>query len=180
MSTLIREFEGTPSHADKDPLTGLLNRRAFEDALVRHLALARRYGADGALLLLDLDAFKQVNDEYGHLTGDRVLVAGAAALQGRVRETDAVARSGGGEFAVLLATASPGDARSVAQSLVTAIAAATAADAGMTITASIGLALVQDAEELTPQALIAQADRALYDAKATGRDRYRMGRAGLS
>lgn len=163
--------------AHHDPLTGLPNRRAFELALVRHLALARRYGGDGALLLLDLDRFKRVNDEHGHLVGDRVLVAAAAALRGRVRETDTVARLGGDEFAVLLAKASPDDARGVARSLVAAIAEETAGDAGRRVTASVGLAVVEDGAELTPEALIARADRAMYEAKATGRDRYTMERS---
>ena len=88
--------------ADHDALTGLFNRRRFEEELERHIAHGRRYGMGGALLLLDLDDFKEVNDNFGHRAGDRVLTAVAVVLTHRLRESDIVARFGGDEFAVLM------------------------------------------------------------------------------
>src|SRR5262249_36019941 len=98
-----RRFEDRLRHlADHDPLTGLLNRRSFEREVERPLAHCRRYGANGALIVLDLDHFKYVNDSYGHSAGDELIVAVADALRMRLRETDVVARLGGDEFAALL------------------------------------------------------------------------------
>ncbi len=88
--------------ADHDPLTGLLNRRRFEQELDRHVAHAQRYGTEGAVIVLDVDRFKQVNDAYGHSTGDRVITSVARVLRRRLRTTDTLARLGGDEFAVLL------------------------------------------------------------------------------
>ncbi len=88
--------------ASQDPLTGLKNRRRFEEDLRTELARSHRYGVAGALLMLDLDHFKQVNDTLGHPAGDRVLAEIAAVLRARARETDVLARIGGDEFAVVL------------------------------------------------------------------------------
>ena len=88
--------------ADHDPLTGLANRRRFEEELERHVARGRRYGMSGAVLMLDLDDFKQVNDNFGHRAGDGVMTAVAVVLRNRLRESDMVARFGGDEFAVLM------------------------------------------------------------------------------
>jgi len=88
--------------AERDPLTGVLNRRGFERELERSLAYVRRYGANAALVYLDLDAFKPVNDRHGHAAGDTVLKTAAAALVGNVRASDLVARIGDDEFVVLL------------------------------------------------------------------------------
>ena len=96
--------------ADHDPLTDLWNRRRFEEELRRQVARCRRYGEKAALLLMDLDGFKAVNDSFGHKAGDDLLKLVAAALQQRVRGTDAVARLGGDEFAVLLGNVSPDQA----------------------------------------------------------------------
>ena len=87
--------------------TGLLNRRGFERALEAHVAWTRRYGAAGALLVVDLDGFKYVNDTLGHHAGDQLIVACASALRERLRETDVLARLGGDEFAVLLPVEPP-------------------------------------------------------------------------
>ena len=88
--------------ADHDALTGLFNRRRFEQELDRHIAHGRRYGMDGALLVIDLDRFKRVNDGHGHRAGDRVLAEVASVLRKRLRESDILARFGGDEFAVLM------------------------------------------------------------------------------
>ncbi|MBI3940611.1 MAG: GGDEF domain-containing protein [Acidobacteria bacterium] len=95
-------FEAQLSHlANHDPLTGLFNRRRFEEELAHHLKAAGRYGTRGALLWLDLDGFKGVNDSLGHQAGDRFLVSLARLLEKQVRETDIIARLGGDEFAIL-------------------------------------------------------------------------------
>src|SRR5207249_9481220 len=88
--------------ADHDPLTGVLNRRRFDEELLRAILSMRSRGGRAALCLLDLDRFKDVNDTYGHKTGDDVLVAVGGVLRDRLRGTDVVARLGGDEFAVLL------------------------------------------------------------------------------
>ena len=92
---------------DIDPLTDLLNRRGFERELKRSVAYVKRYGVGAALIFLDLDGFKPVNDRHGHAAGDAVLKAVAAAIVGNVRASDVVARIGGDEFAVLLWNSAP-------------------------------------------------------------------------
>src|SRR5262249_12118920 len=95
---------------DVDPLTQTFNRRGFERALTRSLAYVKRYQAAAALVYVDLDEFKPVNDRHGHAAGDAVLKAVSAALQGEVRASDIVARIGGDEFAVLLWNVTEADA----------------------------------------------------------------------
>ncbi len=107
--------------ASQDPLTGLKNRRRFEEDLRAELARSHRYGVAGALLMLDLDHFKQVNDTLGHPAGDRVLAEIAAVLRGRARETDVLARIGGDEFAIVLPRCELGEAEEVAGEIATAI-----------------------------------------------------------
>ena len=101
--------------ADHDPLTGLLNRRSFERALEQHLARVRRYGLQGAILMIDLDGFKAVNDAHGHVTGDALLASAAARLRERLRTSDLLARLGGDEFAALLPAAGREEAEHVAR-----------------------------------------------------------------
>jgi diguanylate cyclase (GGDEF)-like protein/PAS domain S-box-containing protein len=164
-----REYEERLRHlADHDALTGLLNRRAFEEALEGHVARARRYGPAGALLLLDLDGFKDVNDTLGHHAGDELLTRCAAALTARLRETDVLARLGGDEFAVLLPMECADAAELVAHALVDVVRGL---DAG--VTASIGVAVVDD-PEAGAETLMIDADRAMYAAKGAGRDGVRM------
>ncbi|MGC9221104.1 MAG: PAS domain S-box protein [Solirubrobacteraceae bacterium] len=158
--------------ADHDQLTGLLNRRGFEAALARHCAYVQRYGARGAVLLLDLDQFKAVNDTLGHWAGDRVLASVASVLQHRLRATDTVSRLGGDEFAILLAEAGSADAKRVASSIVHDIgrnSTVIAAGLGHRVTASVGIALV-DETVTTADAALVNADLAMYDAKQAGRD----------
>ena len=107
--------------ADHDALTGVFNRRRFEEELERHIAHGRRYGMSGALLLLDLDGFKRVNDSHGHRTGDRVLTAVAGVLRHRLRESDVIARFGGDEFAVLMPVGGARRARELAKLLASAV-----------------------------------------------------------
>jgi diguanylate cyclase (GGDEF)-like protein/PAS domain S-box-containing protein len=149
--------------AEHDSLTGARNRRRFERDLSDQVARARRYGEHASLLVLDIDDFKQINDIYGHRTGDRALKAVAAALMGRLRETDVVARIGGDEFAVLLPYANADQAQMVAGSLQEAIAES-GLDTLVGLSVSIGLALI-DGETQTEEAAFARADRAMYQNK---------------
>lgn len=150
--------------ADHDSLTGLFNRRRFEEEVSGQIAYAQRYSRPGALLLMDLDTFKFVNDSYGHPSGDQVLSDVGASLSASVRETDVVARIGGDEFAVLLREAEELEAIAVAKKLVAAIRAGSKPTVG----ASIGIAPFDGDVEKTPDELLVAADIALYEAKEMG------------
>jgi diguanylate cyclase (GGDEF)-like protein/PAS domain S-box-containing protein len=158
--------------ADHDSLTGLLNRRAFSRTLDAHAALVERYGAVGALLMIDLDNFKFVNDTLGHAAGDELIVHVARLLSERLRVTDVLARLGGDEFGVLLPKAAPSAAMHVAGSLLAAIRGETITVAGTDrrITASIGVATFEDPAGVSGEEILINADLALYDAKEDGRD----------
>jgi diguanylate cyclase (GGDEF)-like protein/PAS domain S-box-containing protein len=164
--------------ADHDSLTSLLNRRRFEQELARHAAQVRRYGAEGAVMVLDVDHFKLVNDTCGHGAGDRLIVGVAAALQRRLRETDVIARLGGDEFAILLPKADRDGAEAVARSLVETIRehAAEPRDGELRppqrVTISVGVAMMDACGELTADEIVAAADVAMYAAKKAGRDGY--------
>jgi diguanylate cyclase (GGDEF)-like protein/PAS domain S-box-containing protein len=157
--------------ADRDPLTGLLNRRSFTRELNAQAALAGRYGPEGALLMLDLDHFKYVNDTVGHQAGDAVIVHVAELLTSRLRETDASARLGGDEFAVLLRKADTAGAERVADGLLEILREELIVTAGLprVITASIGVAMFE--AELSGEDVLVNADLAMYHAKQAGRDR---------
>ena len=157
--------------ADHDALTGLYNRRRFEEELDRHIVHGRRYGMDGALLVLDLDRFKQVNDGHGHRAGDRVLAGVAAVLRKRLRESDILARFGGDEFAVLMPHGGAPEAAELANLMVTAVRDEVATPAG-TLDASVGYALFEDATTSSDEVL-SQADDAMYADKAVDNRRAR-------
>ena len=197
-ATMIRDDTGRPLHllaqvqdiserrlyedglkhlADHDPLTGLLNRRGLESALESHLTRCRRYGAGGALLMLDLDGFKRVNDTLGHAAGDELIIRTAQAISGRLRDSDVVARLGGDEFAIILPVENVAQTEAVAQALVDTIRESAESMAGTPpaqVTASIGVAMFTDAT-LTGGDVLACADQAMYEAKATGKDRFAFG-----
>jgi diguanylate cyclase (GGDEF)-like protein len=156
------------SSAEIDPLTNVRNRRGFERELTRALALVKRHGSTAALVYLDLDGFKSVNDRHGHAAGDAVLKAVAAALSRSVRASDLVARLGGDEFAVLLWHLTEADAQRKARALEAVVAAATATHAGATLAvgASAGVALLRPSDR--PADVLARADRAMYTRKAAG------------
>jgi diguanylate cyclase (GGDEF)-like protein len=160
--------------ADHDVLTGLHNRRRIEQDVARQVAYAARYGTGGAVLLLDLDDFKDVNDTLGHHAGDELIKEVARLLAGRLRSTDSIARLGGDEFAVLLPEADEADARATAQSLLEVIRRHRSRfrDHHLRVTASIGIALVNDAGDGAEDEPLGRADVAMYEAKACGRDRY--------
>lgn len=157
--------------ADHDVLTGLANRRRFDNELQRHLDRSRRHGPTGALLLLDLDNFKQVNDSLGHNAGDELLVNIAGLLRRSIRATDVVARLGGDEFAVILTDADQDAARRVAELVVERIAAHASTLDGVArrVTASVGVVTFRAASEHAADVL-ALADMTMYDAKEAGRN----------
>jgi diguanylate cyclase (GGDEF)-like protein/PAS domain S-box-containing protein len=160
--------------ATHDPLTGLLNRRAFETELSRAVAFAHRYEIGAALLTLDVDHFKYINDNYGHALGDATLRHVAELLQHRLRATDVVCRLGGDEFALILPSTDSARARAVAGALLDELREDTTIRHGREVvglTASIGLTAIESRSRLTPGDLLAHADTALYDAKEAGRDR---------
>jgi diguanylate cyclase (GGDEF)-like protein/PAS domain S-box-containing protein len=152
--------------ADHDPLTGLRNRRLFEHDLRLQVARSQRYGEHAAVMMVDLDEFKAINDLHGHKVGDDTLKAIATALTRRLRETDLVARLGGDEFAVLLPHSDVRGSALVADGLVRVIAAC-AIDLGDIVvhpSGSVGVAMIDEQTESPEQVLVA-ADRAMYAAK---------------
>jgi diguanylate cyclase (GGDEF)-like protein/PAS domain S-box-containing protein len=153
--------------ADHDSLTGLLNRRRFDEELRSVVQRLRRYGGRAALLLLDVDRFKAVNDTHGHKAGDDVLVAVAGALRRRLRATDIVGRIGGDEFGVLLLETGADESRLVALELAGAIRKG---GGPVDVTASIGVVLLDERASADADDALVDADRALYAAKSAGRD----------
>jgi diguanylate cyclase (GGDEF)-like protein len=155
--------------AERDPLTGLLNRRGFDQAMAD---LGRFGPVAGAVVTCDIDHFKQVNDQFGHAAGDRVIQALAHALRHGLPQTAISARFGGEEFVAFLPQAGLAEAGILAQALRSRFAARDwrNIDIDRQITASFGVAAVAAAEE-SAKAAIRRADRALYDAKAAGRNR---------
>jgi diguanylate cyclase (GGDEF)-like protein/PAS domain S-box-containing protein len=157
-----------------DPLTGLHNRILFMDRLVHALARSERFMSPVAVLFVDLDYFKEVNDAYGHRVGDDTLVAVSRKLESAVRPADTVARLGGDEFAVLCEDmTSEKDAVVVAQRLCAALQEPVRID-GRTIkvTASIGIAFAQEGDD--PDSLLKNADAAMYKVKEGGRGTYEI------
>jgi diguanylate cyclase (GGDEF)-like protein len=167
--------------ADRDPLSDLLNRRAFDRELRNHVARGERYGVSGAALMIDVDHFKHYNDTLGHQAGDELLARVAGALATRLRKSDVLARLGGDEFAVILPDADEVAACRVAEQLLDCVRAESmdAPDGSRRqLTASIGVAFFADKPGLAGDKVMANADLALYDAKEAGRDRVALRRAG--
>lgn len=156
---------------DIDPLTDTLSRRGFERELKRSLAYVKRYGASAALIYVDLDAFKPVNDRHGHAAGDAVLRAVAAALLRSVRASDVVARLGGDEFAVLLWNVNGKAAAAKAVALERAVYATPVQWGASTLVvgASAGVVLLGALD--APADVLARADAAMYARKAERRER---------
>ncbi|HWI21413.1 MAG TPA: diguanylate cyclase [Baekduia sp.] len=156
--------------ADHDYLTGLLNRRRFERELATQLDRCNRHGERAAVLLLDIDRFKEVNDSRGHAVGDQVLKDAAEVLEQRVRGTDRVARIGGDEFAAILVETDEAGALQVGKALIQSLRETGAHG----ITGSVGIAAMRAGDGV--DAVLARADRALYAVKRAGRDGVRLDR----
>ncbi len=154
--------------ATQDPLTNVLNARAFSHELAQELSRNRRYGRPLALIYLDLDDFKSINDAHGHATGDAVLRLVADAMRSAVRQADVVGRLGGDEFAVLMPETDGDVAHAAATRLVTGIR--TVFRGTPSVTASIGVLAVSGTEAGTDE-LLRKADQAMYAAKRAGKDR---------
>jgi diguanylate cyclase (GGDEF)-like protein len=146
-----------------DALTGLGNRRAFEEALQGEVAREQRAGSSATLLLLDVDRFKQINDEHGHRSGDRCLRELAAALNGTLRPTDRCYRWGGDEFVVLLPATERSEAERIGERIAAAVGETCSRPGGGRLRVSCGLAEISDADEA--DALIEAADLALFRQK---------------
>lgn len=153
------------SLAQEDPLTGLLNRRGFFRDLARAVAYRNRYGTSVSVLLADLDAFKPINDSYGHEIGDKALVHVAALLRTNVRASDSVGRLGGDEFGIILWHADEPAAKHKAMSLEGMIAASPLAVEGLDLSlgASVGVAALEEGDRA--EDALARADRAMYARK---------------
>jgi diguanylate cyclase (GGDEF)-like protein len=161
--------------AHQDSLTGLKNRRRFEEDLHSEMARSRRDNTSGALLMLDLDNFKEVNDSLGHPVGDRVIEEIAGVLRGRMRETDVLARLGGDEFAIVLPRCGDVEAQNVAAAIAKAVREHVPKRDGVPgITASIGIAMFDGGPRASLETVIAEADAAMYAAKDAGRDAVRV------
>jgi diguanylate cyclase (GGDEF)-like protein len=155
--------------ADIDPLLDMLNRRGFDRELRRSLAYVRRYGTSAALVYLDLDRFKPVNDRHGHAAGDEVLKAVAAALKQALRESDLVGRLGGDEFAALVWNVSEHQAARKALDLESAVAGIRVVHDGalLSVAVSAGFAMLMPLD--APAEVIARADLAMYARKRSRR-----------
>jgi diguanylate cyclase (GGDEF)-like protein len=175
-----RLYEEIRHQAFHDALTGLANRALFGDRVEHALARSGRSGSMIAVLFLDLDDFKTVNDRFGHQAGDHMLRAIAERLMGIVRPGDTAARLGGDEFAVLLEDVhGPDDARLVAERLIQAIRTPTKlGDVDALVGASIGIALPTAGGERAPD-LLRNADFAMYRAKGAGKGRYEIFEASM-
>jgi diguanylate cyclase (GGDEF)-like protein len=157
--------------AGEDELTHLANRRGFSERLDHELALASRHCSPGALLMIDLDQFKAINDRHGHAGGDAVLSRISEVLQGRLRDTDALGRLGGDEFVAYLPQTSAEAGARVAEHLLTAIRdASMELGDGMCTTSSIGVAFDATSSH-GPEVMLKAADRAMYRAKRAGGNR---------
>jgi two-component system cell cycle response regulator len=160
-----------------DALTGIGNRRSFDEELANRFEHARRYGRPLTLVMIDIDHFKEVNDTFGHQTGDAVLQRIARVLQQTTRQSDFVARFGGEEFVVLLPETALLEGLQVAEKIRAAVAAD---DLQPRVTVSAGVATMPHPHVDSPDALIAAADGALYRAKESGRNRVEYEREGNS
>ena len=160
--------------ASEDALTGLNNRRRFEEELAAAMARSRREGSTGALLILDLDEFKRVNDSRGHPAGDRVITEVAEVLRRRIRESDTLARLGGDEFAVILSRCSREEAQLAAEGIACELREHRTNGVEEPITASIGIAMFGEDPRTSLATIVSEADTAMYAAKDAGRDSVRL------
>jgi diguanylate cyclase (GGDEF)-like protein len=174
--TLIAEQNsGLLREVQTDALTGVANRRCFDETLAASWLEAQRTGSALALIMIDVDHFKQFNDFYGHQRGDECLRRVAAQLRATARTSDLVARYGGEEFAVILPAASIGITMATAERLRASVAAMNVQHEGIgggaTVTISLGVASVVPGTDYSARRLVEVADRGLYSAKQAGRNR---------
>jgi diguanylate cyclase (GGDEF)-like protein len=154
-----------------DQLTGLFNRRYFLSVIEKEFSRTLRYNHPTSCLMIDIDHFKTVNDEYGHNAGDQVLVEMSQIMANCLRKSDTVARWGGEEFIILLPETPKENALQIASRILTSVSTAKFSSVPRQITISIGLAGMPEPDIDTSEKLIVAADRALYEAKNKGRNR---------
>jgi diguanylate cyclase (GGDEF)-like protein len=169
LARALAEVEQLKASSETDFLLDILNRRGFERELARSIAFIKRYGASGALLVLDVDRLKPINDAFGHAAGDQVLKAVVATLLSQIRSSDVIGRLGGDEFALLLWNLSETDARAKAASLEQAIDGLSFTFRGRTVAAgaSAGVAILGPHAEAGRA--LEEADSAMYVRKAQRR-----------
>jgi diguanylate cyclase (GGDEF)-like protein/PAS domain S-box-containing protein len=171
-----KQFDERLQHlADHDALTGLFNRRRFTEELEQTLKQSRRFAESGAVLFLDLDGFKFVNDSLGHAAGDELIIRVARLLAQSVRETDTLARVGGDEFAVLLPRCDMQSASVVAEKLLAAVrrhGLAISKNRQARVSTSIGISEFGGKADLTADEVVVEADIAMYEAKDRGKDQF--------
>jgi diguanylate cyclase (GGDEF)-like protein len=167
-----RAHEQLRVQSNIDHLTGIFNRRYFMDRLGEEIDRAARYGTAFAVAVIDIDNFKRVNDEHGHLSGDEILKQLTQVCAKQVREVDTLARIGGEEFALLLPQTGPAEAEDLVERLRASVAATRAkiGDGWLDMTVSIGLTSA-GRDALVVNGILRHADEALYDAKRQGKNR---------
>ncbi len=172
LSKKNKELKKTKAEIEKimrtDKLTDLANRRAFMEFLGKMLAQVRRYDISLTILMLDLDDFKDINDNYGHVVGDRILREVGKILAQKTREGDMAARLGGDEFAVLLVETNADEAVNIAQRFIDSVKNIEIESREKPLTLSLGITEVKDDESI--ESLLARADKAMYKAKYAGKD----------
>lgn len=170
-SVLIEYQQHLSRQATEDPLTGLLNRRGLRQALQISLAQAARHGSPTSAIMIDVDLFKQINDSFGHETGDRVIQQISRLLERISRATDVVARSGGDEFLLVLPDTDMDAARLLAERIRSAVGARPMLVDNQRIHVTLSLGIATSTGDVDLDKLSQDADRALYLAKSSGRDR---------
>lgn len=172
---LIAERDSLKRRAMVDSGTRLWNRGAILEVLDREVSLARKEGSSLGVAMADLDRFKAVNDAHGHQAGDAVLLEAARRMRASVRHQDAVGRYGGEEFLVVLPETDLAGAADTAERIRAAVAAEKMAAGGVDLAVTVSLGVTARAgPDLSPEGLVEAADRALYEAKAAGRNRLRV------
>ncbi len=169
LAKALARIEGLEASADTDSLLDIPNRRGFERELNRSIAYIKRYHASGALIVLDVDRLKPINDEFGHAAGDQVLKAIVAVLLRNVRSSDEIGRLGGDEFALLLWNMSETDARAKALALEQAIDGLSFTFRGRTVTAGASAGVAILGPHVEAGRALEQADSAMYVRKAQKR-----------
>lgn len=169
LARAMKRIEELQASAETDFLLGIPNRRGFERELYRAIAYIKRYHASGALIVLDVDRLKPINDEFGHPAGDQVLKAIAGVLTSQVRSSDVVARWGGDEFALLLWNLTETDARAKAAALEAAIDRLSFTFRGRDVTAGVSAGVAVLGPNAEAGRALEEADRAMYVRKAQRR-----------
>ena len=167
----MRELE---RQASEDALTGLDNRRRFEKDLATAMARSQRDRANGALLIIDIDDFKRVNDSQGHPAGDQLIKEVAEVLRGRTRRSDNLARLGGDEFAVILPRCSREEAQIAAEAIAREVREYRSGETEEPVTVSVGVAMFGEDPRTSAATVFSEADTAMYAAKDEGRDGVRV------